>query len=76
VRARGNWSSSAEVADREFAAGHNIYLLQFDDFINAVLMWLGEPGRHAFTENVGKVLDEFGHDYTDRREWADILNHW
>jgi hypothetical protein len=55
-----------EVAEREFAAGHNIYLLPFDDFMNAVLMWLGEPGRHAFTENVGRVLDEFGHDYMDR----------
>jgi len=71
-----NDSSVHEAAEREFAAGQNVYLLPFDDFISAVLMWLGGPGRHAFTENVGKILDEFGHDYTDRRAWADILNRW
>lgn len=66
----------ADAAEREFAAGSNIYLTRFDDFIISILMWLGEPGRHLFVEQIGLVLDEFGHDYTDRRAWADILNHW
>ncbi len=63
-------------ADHEYSAGHNIYLLPADNFISNTLAWLGEPGRHRFTELIGEVLDEFGNDYTDHRAWADILYHW
>lgn len=63
-------------ADREFAAGHNIYLIGADAFMNSMLAWLGEPGRHTFARMLGEVLEEYGYDYADRRAWSDILNHW
>ena len=63
-------------ADREFAAGHSIYLVSSDSFMHSILAWLGESGRHTFTKYVGDVLDEYGCDYEDRRAWSDILAHW
>lgn len=67
-----DWNDISELIRREFAAGHNLYVLSSDSFIEAVLALLKESGRRQFLQNVGKQLDEFGR-LEDRQDWAAAL---
>ncbi|GEO27477.1 hypothetical protein Alches_25790 [Alicyclobacillus hesperidum subsp. aegles] len=60
-------------AQREFVSGQNIYLLHVDEFMEQILSVVGEDGRLLFIEQVGKALEEFRLDFTDRQDWARVL---
>jgi hypothetical protein len=64
---------SAQLINREFASGQNLYLLDWDEFLGTCLMLFGESRRRAFLENVGSVLDALRLDLAHRRRWAELL---
>lgn len=57
---------------RQFAAGHNVYTVQFHDFLRTCLILFGETHRRTFFERIGSRLDEFC-ELEDREAWAGIL---
>ncbi|MDO8629325.1 MAG: restriction endonuclease, SacI family [Phycisphaerales bacterium] len=59
--------------DREFAVGHNIYVCEFDAFVECCLILFGEDGRRGFLIGVGTSLDDIGADITHRQAWSDLL---
>jgi hypothetical protein len=56
----------------EFAGGQNIYRVNFDRFLDAILPLFGETGRHAFLSHVGEALDELA-ELNHREAWRDLL---
>jgi len=57
---------------REFASGHNLYSIPFEQLLTVLLPILREKGRHQFLLAVGRHLDQHS-DIGHRRAWADIL---
>ncbi|QDT35787.1 restriction endonuclease, SacI family [Stratiformator vulcanicus] len=60
------------IISRQFTAGHNVYRLEFDSFLNHSLILFGESGRSSFVTAVGNRLDELG-ELADRQAWSSIL---
>lgn len=68
--------SDDQVTERvkhEFSSGQSIYLLAAEPFFEQVLALVGEAGRVTFINLVGRILEEYGLDYVDRRAWATLL---
>lgn len=55
--------------DKSFAGGHNLYSLEFEQFAEVVCALLGEQGRAALLEAIGKELDLYS-TVEHRRAWA------
>ena len=65
-----------EIADlfaRTWASGTNLYRLSIDELIRVGLSLTGEFGRKDFLENVGKQLDEYGTQPSNRKRWKELL---
>ena len=58
---------------KEFAAGQNLYVTDFREFLNSCLILLGERGRRMFLQSVGDELDAKRADLTHRQKWRDLL---
>jgi hypothetical protein len=61
------------LADKEFASGHNIYVLDLRRLAEGVLALLGERGRTRFLREVGSSLDAYALQVQHRRRWAELL---
>ena len=66
--------SIRESIDREFNVGQNIYVCEFDAFLECCLVLFGEGGRREFFLNAGKSLDGLRADIAHREAWRDLLN--
>jgi len=63
-----------ESIDREFSLGQNIYVCEFDTFLECCLVLFGENSRREFFLNVGKSLDDLRADLVHREAWRDLLS--
>jgi hypothetical protein len=61
-----------EFQARQFSAGHNVYDIDFDHLLDAVLILLGESGRLVLLETMGLRLDRLG-ELSDRQAWREQL---
>lgn len=61
-----------DLAQREFAAGQNVYVCKFSEFLHAAMILLQEKGRRIMLQRTGAELDERG-DLSDRQTWGDLL---
>jgi len=62
-----------ELIEREFVTGQNIYVCEFDTFLHASLVLLGESGRRQVCFHVGAALEQMGADLRHRQDWRDLL---
>jgi hypothetical protein len=60
--------------DRDFAVGHNVYIMPVKPVAVAVLSLIGEAGRQEFLREVGRNLDDYRADIRHRRAWAELLS--
>ena len=63
----------AELFARTWASGTNLYRLSIDELIRVGLSLTGESGRKDFLENVGRQLDEYGTQPSNRKRWKELL---
>ncbi|MCY4385068.1 MAG: restriction endonuclease, SacI family [Nitrospinae bacterium] len=71
-----NPSDKEEMADlfaRTWASGTNLYRLSINELIRVGLSLTGESGRIDFLENVGRQLDEYGTQPSNRKRWKELL---
>ena len=71
-----NPSEKEEMVDlfaRTWASGTNLYRLSINELIRVGLSLTGELGRTDFLENVGKQLDEYGTQPSNRKRWKELL---
>lgn len=71
-----NPSEKEEINDlfaRTWASGTNLYRLSIDELVRVGLSLTGESGRIDFLENVGKQLDEYGTQPSNRQRWKELL---
>ncbi len=61
---------------KEYASGHNIYVVNIISLSKAVLALVGEQGRREFLDEVGNQLDEYKSDIVHRRKWAELLRRF
>ena len=62
----------AETSRREFSAGQNVYVCEYENFLNSVLILFQEQGRRRMLQFIGKQLNEHA-DLTHRQAWRDFL---
>ncbi len=62
-----------DTIEREFNVGQNIYVCEFDSFLECCLVLFAENGRRELFINVGRSLDELRADLTHRQTWRDLL---
>lgn len=58
----------------EMCSAQNIYVCEFDAFLECCLVLFGESGRREFFLNTGKSLDGLRADIAHREAWRDLLN--
>lgn len=63
----------AELFDKTWASGTNLYQLSIDELIKVGLTLTGEAGRKDFLENVGIQLNEFNTQPKNRQRWKQFL---
>lgn len=63
----------AQLLDKSWASGTNVYALDTLDMIKTVLPFLGEDGIRLFVELVGRQLDEFNTQPNNRIRWKELL---
>lgn len=71
-----NPSEHDEINDlfsKTWASGANLYRLSIIELINVGLSLTGEPGRKDFLKNVGKQLDTYNTQPSNRKRWKDLL---
>ena len=71
-----NPSEKEEIDDlfsKTWASGTNLYRLSIDELIRVGLSLTGESGRIDFLENVGRQLDEYGTQPSNRQRWKELL---
>jgi len=61
------------LVERQFAAGHNVYVLDWQPFLDGCLALFGETGRRALLMSVGERLDEVRADLPHREAWRNLL---
>jgi len=59
--------------DREFTTGQNVYVCEFNHFLEVCLVLFAEPGRRDFLEEIGRTLDGTHADLRHREAWRDLL---
>ena len=62
-----------ERVQREFSQGHNLYIVEFLEFLGTCLVLLGEEGRSVLVQRVGEELNERRADLAHRCAWRDRL---
>ena len=62
-----------ELFARTWASGTNLYRLSIDELVRVGLSLTGESGRRDFLENVGRQLDEYGTQPSNRKRWKELL---
>jgi hypothetical protein len=62
-----------QLIDHEFVTGQNLYILEFQGFLDNCLVLFGESGRAEFVRQIGQELEKAKTDIGHRREWATIL---
>lgn len=72
--AAASGTAIAELADREFVSGHNVYVLDFPKLAEGLLSLIGEKGRGSFLRHVGNSLDGYSLSVVHRRRWAELLS--
>lgn len=75
---RGGLESGSEdefekIKRREFAAGHNLYHIEFESLLATCMILFGETGRREFQVAIGERIDEFG-ELLDRKAWREALS--
>lgn len=68
-----NKQAVLETIEREFVTGQNVYVCEFNPFLQACLVLLGEKGRRDFLRSIGEELDDRRADLTHRQAWRDLL---
>jgi hypothetical protein len=63
----------ADLISKTWAAGTNLYQLSIKDLISVGLSLTGEAGRKDFLENVGKQLNTFNTQPSNRKRWKELL---
>ena len=63
----------ADLFSKTWASGTNLYRLSIDELVRVGLSLTGESGRKDFLENVGKQLDEYGTQPSNRKRWKELL---
>jgi hypothetical protein len=63
----------ADVIEREFVSGQNIYVLELSEFLKTCLVLFGEDGRRQLLAAVGESLDKRKVDLRHRQAWRDSL---
>lgn len=58
---------------REFAVGHNVYIMPIKTLAISILVLVGEDGRQEYLREVGRHLDQYRSDIRHRRAWAQLL---
>lgn len=73
-RENGEFSESVrERINAEFTSGQNIYVFDISEFVNPILVLLGEKGRTEFLREVGKVMEEYSSSFVTRKHWSELL---
>ena len=62
----------ADLQQRQFTSGHNVYHVEFESLLTPCLILFGEPGRLQFLQNIADRIDTMG-DLTDRQAWQQLL---
>lgn len=62
-----------EVKQREFIAGHNLYIVDLTSLAGSTLALIGEAGRRDYLIQVGQHLNAYRSDIRHRKAWADLL---
>ncbi|NOX62367.1 MAG: restriction endonuclease, SacI family [Chloroflexi bacterium] len=57
----------------EFTSGQNVYITDFFEFAEGILILLGEEGRVELLDEIGRELDRVQSDIHHRRRWAELL---
>ena len=71
-----NPSEKEEIDDlfsKTWASGTNLYRLSINELVRVGLSLTGESGRKDFLENVGRQLDEYGTQPSNRQRWKELL---
>ena len=63
----------ADLFSKTWASGTNLYRLSISELVRVGLSLTGESGRKDFLENVGKQLDEYGTQPSNRKRWKELL---
>ncbi len=71
--APGDQKGVSDLIQKEFATGQNLYVAEFNEFLEVSLIQIGEEGRRAFLVNIGRELDERKADLPHRIVWRDLL---
>ncbi len=62
-----------ELSQREFAAGHNIYIMSVAECVRSILILLGEAGRRDVLSAISEEMERQRVDIAHRRRWRDAL---
>lgn len=62
-----------EIVRREFASGHNIYVITVTECVRSVLILLGESGRRDVLMAISGEMEKQNVEIRFRRRWRDIL---
>ncbi len=57
----------------EFVSGQNIYVIDFDSFLENVLVLFGEEGRTEFISNIGPELERVNAAIHHKKTWSNLL---
>lgn len=71
-----NPSEDREITDlisKTWASGTNLYRLSIEELIRVGLSLTGEAGRKDFLENVGKQLNTYNTQPSNRKRWKELL---
>jgi hypothetical protein len=63
----------SELIFKTWASGTNLYRLSIEELIRVGLSLTGESGRRDFIENVGKQLDTYNTQPSNRKRWKELL---
>lgn len=62
-----------ELISRTWASGTSLYRLSISELIHVGLALTGEEGRRNFLENVGRQLDTYNTQPSNRKRWKELL---
>lgn len=71
----GDSEAIATLIAREYASGHNIYVLTIEECLRSSLVLLGEEGRHDVLLAISEQLEEQRVEFSFRKKWSEILQN-
>lgn len=66
-------SEIAELIEKTWNSGTNLYRLSMDELIRVGLALTGENSRREFLENIGEQLNTYNTQPTNRQRWKQLL---